>query len=340
MKKKLLCLGFASLLLTTGCGKIPTLKDGKEAVVTFENGDKISVDELYEEVKNDYAINSLVSLIDKYVLEKTFPDQMETAKSQAKSHINALRENYASEEEFLAIIQSYFGMSTIEAYEDRLYLNYMQSFALDEYAKSNVTDKQIEKYYEDETVGDIEVKHILITPETTDTMTTEEVTAAEKKAEDKAKEILDSLKKVSKDKLVEEFEKAAKENSMDEATKNKGGDLGKINKNTLGTNYDELVKAAYDLKDGSLNDSVVKTKLGYHIIYKVKSYDKAKLEDVKESIVETLANEAIADDSTMPMQALQYYRKELGLEIVDSELQKQFANYVQNGLTKQKESNN
>lgn len=340
MKKKIIGLGIATLFLVTGCGKVPTLENGKEAVVTFNNGDKISVDELYEEVKTDYAINSLVGLIDKYVLEKTFPDQIETAKKQAKTNVDATRENYDSKDEFLAAIQYYTGMSSIEAYQDRLYLNYMQSHALEEFAKDSITDKQIEKYYEDETVGDIEIKHILITPETTDTMTTDEVKNAEKAAEDKAGEILKKLKEASKDKLEEEFDKAAKENSMDDATKDSGGNLGKVNKNNTGTNYDDIVKAAYTIKDGEMYASVVKTKLGYHVVYKVKSYDKPSLNDAKDDIRERLANKLISDDSTMTMQALQHYRKELGLEIVDSELKNQYAAYVQNGLTKQNTNSN
>ena len=50
MKKILICICMV-LLLVTSCGKVPQLKDGKEAVITSKNGD-ISVDDLYEEMKN------------------------------------------------------------------------------------------------------------------------------------------------------------------------------------------------------------------------------------------------------------------------------------------------
>ena len=71
MKKKVLILGVCSLLLC-GCGKIPTLSNGDEAVVTFKDGDMISANDFYEEIKNNYGLNTLINMIDKYVFEKEF----------------------------------------------------------------------------------------------------------------------------------------------------------------------------------------------------------------------------------------------------------------------------
>ena len=46
MKKKLFICALACVLVT-GCGsKIPTLKNGEEALIEFGNGDKISVNEV------------------------------------------------------------------------------------------------------------------------------------------------------------------------------------------------------------------------------------------------------------------------------------------------------
>lgn len=50
MKKKVLILGVCSLLLC-GCGKIPTLSNGDEAVVTFKDGNMISANDFYEKQK-------------------------------------------------------------------------------------------------------------------------------------------------------------------------------------------------------------------------------------------------------------------------------------------------
>ena len=333
MKKKLAVLGLCTILLA-GCGKIPTLKNGEEAVVTFENGDKISVDQLYDAIKKDLGLTSLINLIDTYVLEKTFPKYIDAAEERADAYLKSAIQVYGVDGTTLA---NQYGFSTEEALKDYFYLSYMQQHAEEEYSKTLIKDDEIEKYYDDEIVGDIEVSHILITPETTDSMTDEEVSNAEKAAEDKAKEILNELKKA--DDLEEAWKKAVKDNTMDDATKSKDGSLGKINKATLGDDYKELVDAAYKTKDGALYGSVVKTELGFHIIYKTKSYDKASLKDSRDSIIETLATDLRNDDSTIYMQALQHYRNELGLEVIDEDLKAQYAAYVQNGLTQNDTTN-
>ena len=71
MKKLLICLCMI-LLLVTGCGKVPKLENGNDAVITSNEGD-ISIDELYQEMKDTYALNTLLSMIDAKLLEKDYP---------------------------------------------------------------------------------------------------------------------------------------------------------------------------------------------------------------------------------------------------------------------------
>ena len=79
MKKKIILVVIAGCLLC-GCSKtIPTLKDGSEAVVTFENGDMISVEELYNELKNSYASTMIMDMIDKKILEEKYKDDLDDA---------------------------------------------------------------------------------------------------------------------------------------------------------------------------------------------------------------------------------------------------------------------
>lgn len=333
MKRKIISL-LALLLLVTGCGEIPKLKNGKEAVVTFDNDKKISVDELYEKMKNTYALSTLVTLVDTYILEDAFPKYIDTAKEYAESQIAALRENYETEEELLEQLQYYTGLSSVEAYEESIYLSYMQSHAAEEYTKENITEKEINNYYKNEAVGDIEVSHILITPDVTDKMTEDEQKDAEDKALKKANEILKTLKDTDKKELETKFVELAKESSEDEATKKDGGSLGRINKTTLGDSYDELVKAAYSIKDGSIYGKVITSELGYHVILKTKSHEKDTLEKLKDKIIETLSKEKLAEDTTIPTKALQHYRNNSGMEIIDSELKTQYAYYIQNSLMK------
>ena len=68
MKKKLILIGACSLLLC-GCGKIPKLSNGDEAVVQFKGGDKISANQLYDEIKKQNGLGVLINMINKYVYE-------------------------------------------------------------------------------------------------------------------------------------------------------------------------------------------------------------------------------------------------------------------------------
>ena len=322
MKKKIV-LAMALTLLLTGCGKVPKLENGKDAVVSFKNGDKISVDDLYTQMKDKYALSILVNMIDKKVLEETFKDNIEKAKKASESYLSALKESYDSEEKLLSAIQQYYGFSTLEEYKDQVYLSYMQSYAVETYAKEKITDKEIENYYK-KMENDIEVSHILITPQVTDKMTDDEKKKAETEAETKAKSIITELK--------DAVSELAKKYSEDESTKDKGGSLGEVNKTTLGDSYTNLINKAYTLKDGSYSTEAIKTDNGYHIIMRNKTYDKKDLKDVKQQIIETLAKEKMKKDNTISVNALQHYRKEKGMEIEDSTLATQYSNYISNTL--------
>ena len=333
MKKKILCL-MLGLILLTGCGKIPQLENGQDAVVSFKNGDMISVDDLYNELKDKYALSTLLNMIDKKVLEETFPDNIEKAKKSSESYIESLKENYNSEEELLSAIQQYYGYITIEEYQNQIYLGYMQSFAMNEYAKEQVTDNDIEKYYKNEIDNDIEISHILITPEVTDKMNKDEIKQAETDAEKKAEDIISELKNYVKNgkKVSEAFSELAKKYSEDDATKDKGGSLGQVNKTTLGDTYTEIVEKAYTLKDNNYYTKVIKTSLGYHIIMRNQTYEKKSLDELKDEIIEILANDITKEDNTLSINALQHYRKQMGVNIEDSTLATQYSNYITNSL--------
>lgn len=329
MKKKLfmLCL---CLVLVTGCGKqIPKLKNGEEAVVTINKKDKISVDSLYEEIKEKYALETLISMIDKKILEDKYKKNLDDANTYAESTMKSLEDQYGDELE--QMIAYYTGHQSTESYKASLYLSHLQGLAVDDYAKSQIKDKDVKEYYKNEVIGDIELSHILITPEVKDGMTDEEKTKAETAAENKAKDLISELKN-AKD-VKAKFAELAKKNSQDESTAKNGGSLGYINYGTLSENYDVLIDEAVKLKNNSYSTTAIKTSLGYHIILRTNQKDKAKLDDVKDTIIDRLAKELSASDSTVAVKAMQELRKEYNVEIQDSELKEQYANYIQNALS-------
>lgn len=333
MKKKIFAL-CAIMLLASGCGKVPKLENGKEAIVTFKDGEKISVDDFYELIKNEYGLNSLISMVDKYICETEFEDYKDTASKNADALINSLKEQYGSEDKLLEALQG-SGYNTIDAYKDYAYLSYLQSHAIEEYAKTKITDKEIENYYKNDAIGDMEINHILITSNVKKDATDDEKKAAQDEAKKKANEVIDKLNTAKKngEDITEAFTKLAKEYSEDDSNKDKGGALGKINYGSLSSKYDELVKAAKSLKDGEYSTSVITTELGYHVILKVKTYEKDTLENLKDSIKETLAEKYIKNNqSSIGLNALQHYRKEYKMEIQDDEMKKQYSNYIKNAL--------
>ncbi len=335
MKKKVLVIGLCTLLVC-GCGKsVPKLSNGDDAVVTLSNGEKISVNDLYNDLKANYALDSLINLVDKKILEDKYKDKLESAKEYADSTMKSLKENYG--DDLLSAIQSYTSYSTVEAYESYVYLSYLQNLAVEDYAKAQISDKERKEYYEKNIYGDVLVDHILVTPNVKDDATDEE----KKKAEDEAKEKINTIiAKLKESKNVKEtFTELAKEYSEDESTKNEGGSLGYINDGTLSNSYDEIIKAAFNLKNGEFSNEVITTELGYHVILREEQKEKASFDDVKDTITEKLANNLMTTDATVSIKALQNLRKEYNLDIIDSDIKDQYAKYIQNALTAAQKNN-
>ena len=332
MKKGIL-LSLVCLLLLGGCGKIPTLKNGEEAVVTFKKGDEehmISAEELFEELKNSFGLNATIKLVDTYILEKEFADYVDEAKENAKNFVDAQVESLGGEQEFLTELRNQTGYTDREAYENYLYMSYMQSHAVEEYAKSLVTDKEIKEYYDKDAKEDVEVYQILITPEVKDSMTSDEKKEAESAAKKKAEEVIKKLNESEDKNKLDTFKKLVKEYSEDESTKDKDGNMGYINYSDLDSNYDELLDALYKLKNGEYSKKVITTELGYHVIYRNASKDKAKLEDMKDEIIETLANEKINTDTDLSLNSMKHYRELYNMKIIDSTLDRQYGIYLNN----------
>lgn len=328
MKKKLLiCL--AVLGLTSGCGKVSTLPNGNDALVSFSNTNLgISAGDLYSEVKGT-ALSKLIDMIDTKILLDKYPDKSSDADKYVNEQYDLIKTNFKDdkgkfdEEALKEQIYAYYGITDIDKFKDIIRLNYYRTEAVNDYAKKSVTDKQIQKYYDENVYGDISCKHILITPAVTDNMSDEDKTKADKEALQKAKDIIKKLKN------GESFDDLAKEYSDDTSNKDKGGDLGYFN---TGDMLEEFEKAAFALKKGKYTTTPVKTKYGYHIILKTDEKEKPSLEDKKEEIIKTLASEAKSKDTALSINALVELRKEYGMNIEDDEMSKLYSTYISNSL--------
>ena len=321
--KKILISTLAVLLLLTGCRQTPKLENGKEKVVSFKEGG-ISVDELYDEMKSQYALSILLDMIDTRILTEKYEET-----SEEKESIEYQKQNdqtyysllYSSTyQTYQSYLKARYNIDDESKLDDIFRLSYRRNLAVKDYAKSLITESEIKDYYENDYIPDIEASHILITADYSDSATDEEKAAAEEAALKTAKEVIEKLNNGG------DFAELAKEYSKDGSAEN-GGSVGKFGHGDMVSEFEE---AAYKLKVNEYTKEPVKTKYGYHIILKTKEYEKDSLEDAKKEILDTLAEEKINADGNMSYKALIELRKDNDVTIEDTTLKEQYDNYVYN----------
>lgn len=309
--KKLLIL-IACLFLITGCKDVK-LANGENAVVTFKDG-AISSQDLYESLKKQYGGIEITNVIDKYLLNKTYKtdsEETKTIEQQIKTIKEAAKNSGTTFKNYLNL---YYGLSDEDALEEYLTLNYKRNKYVEDYAKENVSDKQIQEYYDEYIYGDIEASQILITVDVKESATDEEKSEAENKALESANNIIKELKDGA------DFAELAKKYSKDEATKSNGGSLGKVNDGDIA---DEALEALRNLKDGSYTTTPVKSSYGYHILYRTSMDEKKPLEDVKETIIEKVAKE-MTEENGYAAKALVALREKNEMKFIDTDLEKHY----------------
>ena len=332
MKKKII-YGITTVLaisLLTGCGAAK-LKNGEELVAKVDNY-KISADDLYSEMKEKYAVKTLIDNIDHQLLDTTYKTD-ETETKAIENQIEEIKKTYGSNDQiFEQIIKQVYNVESVDELKAMLSLDYKRDLAIKDYVKEKVlTDEEVTTYYDTKVIGDVKASHILIKPNAKDSDSEETKTKKENEAKKKAEEIIKKLDN------GEDFAKLAKKYSDDKGTASKGGNLGYFN---MDDDFEEnFVSAAAALKKGAYSKEPVKTKYGYEIILKVDEKDKKKKDDLESTIRQTLADEKIKEDSstTTYYQRLRDWRESKGLKFEDKELKKMYDKYMKT-LTKEDEN--
>ena len=291
MKKKII-YGITTVLaisLLTGCGAAK-LKNGEELVAKVDNY-KISADDLYSEMKEKYAVKTLIDNIDHQLLDTTYKTD-ETETKAIENQIEEIKKTYGSNDQiFEQIIKQVYNVESVDELKSMLSLDYKRDSAIKDYVKEKVvTDEEVTTYYDTKVIGDVKASHILIKSNAKDSDSEETKTKKENEAKKKAEEIIKKLDN------GEDFAKLAKKYSDDKGTASKGGNLGYFN---MDDDFEEnFVSAAAALKKGAYSKEPVKTKYGYEIILKVDEKDKKKKDDLESTIRQTLADEKIKEDSS------------------------------------------
>ena len=299
-------------LLVSGVNKTK-LKNGSELAFKV-NSKNFSSDELYTQIKKKHGVSIMIDMIDKEIFNTMYKDNEEIEK-RANTQIETLKSQYGDSWDSTLKNAGYDSENKLK---EEFILNYQREQAVEDYVKDNIKEDEIKRYYNENTVGDISAKHILIK---VDTSTDDGLTDDE--AKEKAKDLIKKLND------GEDFEKLAKENSDDSGSKEKGGDLGYFNKGDMVKEFEE---AAYNLKVNEYTKEPVKTTYGYHIILKTGEKDKPKYKEVKESIVKKITEERLNEDKTIKVTALDEIRKNYGLKIKDSKLKSEYKKYIKNQI--------
>lgn len=329
MKKITIFLMSMILVLTlTGCGKNDTNpSNGEENVISLSKNDfKITADELYDTLKESYATNYLIQQIDTSILDNKYPTNSEM-NEYVDNQIKMYQMMYGNSEQQLVEALQNAGYKDLSEFKDTVLLNYKRELATKDYAKDNISDSDINKYYENDVYGDITVRHILIDLDINDSMTDEEKKEAQEKANKKVEEIYEKLNGGT------DFKEVAKEYSDDNATKNDGGLVGTFTKKEMIERFNnEFEEAVRDLKVGNYTKKAIKSTYGYHVIYKENQKDKPKLDEVKDTIIDALVEDALDNDEKSQYKALIKLREDYGLTFNDDTISKQYENAKNNWL--------
>ena len=123
-------------------------------------------------------------MIDKYIYENEFEGKKSEAEEYADAYIDQFISMFGSEENVLNYLQSN-GIASIDAYKEVLYVNYLQNEAVMKYVEGELTDEEIQKYYDEEVYPNMTISHIIITPDVTSDMEEEDIDKAQEEAKKK-----------------------------------------------------------------------------------------------------------------------------------------------------------
>lgn len=234
-------------------------------------------------------------LLDKYknkIDEKVIDEQLKKAQEQ-----------YGGKDKFEQILKQQ--VFTLDKYKDGLKVKAAQTLMINEYA--GITEDKIKESYE-KNKHQYHLAHILISVKSNSNPNGLSDEEAKKKAEEVLKKVKDGG----------DFASLAKEYSNDTENASSGGDLGWSSKEN--TKFvSEFSNAAYSLNKDQVSD-VVKTPFGYHII-KVLDTKDSSYDELKTSLEERAAEQAVKSDNTIVSKALKKLFEEYNVKSDNSDVE-------------------
>ena len=269
----------------------------------------INLEVLYD---NDIPLENVINRIDKIILNEMFEDTDEMNKEvqdNANSYYDMFEEYYGySKEEFL----NYYGFEDEEDFIEYLELDYKRNSYCEYYLRNLITDSEISNYYEEEVFGDINSKHILVKLVSNYTETERinaEVFAMGLIEQLNNGKTFDEIKEEFKDYITyEELGYRAFNYPLEEA-------------------YMTEMK---ELEVGSYSSRPIQTSYGYHIVYKIAQKDKPSLQEVRDDVIDVLADKKLSEDANLYYKALINLREEAGFSFTGTPYEYQYEEYIKN----------
>lgn len=309
MKKKIVAgaVTLLSVAVLAACGKSTS---GDTDIITMK-GDTITVSEFYEKVKNNSSAQQvLLNLTIKEVFEKAY------GKNVTDKEVDEAYEKSAKSygDNFTRVLAQ-AGL-TADSYREQIRTNKLVEYAVKKEAEKELTDENYKAAYE------------AYTPEVT-------AQIIKLDSEDKAKEVLEKAKAEGAD-----FAQLAKENSTDNDTKEKGGE---IKFDSTATNVPEAVKkAAFALEANGVSELIsVQSAQGstsYYIVKLVSKTEKsAKWEDYKEKLKQVILT-AKQNNTSFIQSVVAKELKAANIKVKDAAFQNLFSQYTQTSTSESSSS--
>lgn len=285
-KTKVAALLLATAICISGCGSKSTgnsIRESKAKYMTI-NGKEVTHQDFFKQFDFYSKVvalgNNLATKIQETFVKDTYfkglisEKKYEISEEEYKAAIDKAIESIGGVENYKNYLE--FIDATEEVFEENIKMTLRETKYFEWYAKENApTIEKIKEVYAQnpDRYDSLKAKHILVSDE------------------EKAKEVYEKLKSGG------DFVKLSDEYSKDEHSKKRGGDIGKITKQSPIAK--EFLEVAFKLKEGEYSQPV-KTQFGWHII---------SVSDVK---IGAEANREIIEKELISVSSAQTLKEELG----------------------------
>jgi foldase protein PrsA len=250
----------------------PAAKDSD--VLAVVNGAKLTKNEVKDRLWKRYGDATMRELMDELIIKQESAAQKVSADpKEIETRLKRLRSQFPDEAAFTKRLED-SGTNLAELTQE-IKGQVLREALLVKAKGLTVADAEIQKFFDDnkERLGAPEaahVRHILV------------------KTEKEAKDFLTSLRAGA------DFAALAKQVSLDNATKDNGGDLGFVTKGNL---QPEVEKVVFALKTGQISEPV-STPSGYHLIKldELRPGKPAELKDIRDEIRQGMLGEKLTKE--------------------------------------------